>query len=171
MKRLLYFLSFTFLVNNLPNKIIAQKSIKKINLSSIIRNSEVSSIDKYVNEINNYMKLINEATKDNDTLIALNQLELLKSTHRFTKNTSEKKVSYSNSKIVKEKYTDFLENNFIKIRSFYYQNNLLVCVSFFEIRPIKDRPLLISKRTIYYNKGEIVFDTKQQTASKQISTI
>ena len=147
------------------------QNLNKDGKISINENTDVTNIKSYITEIDDYVKKINLETKDNDTLFAINQLKMLRNTHSFTKNSTEKKVAYSNNKIVKEKYTDFLENNFIKIRSFYYQNNLLVCVTFFEIRPIKNKPFLISKRKIYYNKGELIFDTKQQTTSNQITAV
>ena len=119
---------------------------------------EVYDIEEYVNDIESFVLHINVSTKDFDS-ISIAELNSIKTSRHFTKNVTQKNLIYRNGKIVKVKYRDFLENNFIKIKSFYYDEDVLVCVKIYELLPSISSKAKIYSRKIYYKENSLLFDS------------
>jgi hypothetical protein len=131
----------------------AQDKIAEINF-----NTKKSS---YINFIDSYISHINLNSKDRDEFNE-DEKKSINAAKGFKHNSAQKRVIYRNNKIVKVKYIDFLDNNFIKLKSFYYHNNHLVCVRINELLPSKTKNTRTYKRTLYYNNNELLFDSKHK---------
>ena len=119
---------------------------------------EVYDIEEYVTDIESFVMHINVSTKDFDS-ISVAELNSIKTSRHFTKNVTQKNLIYRNGKIVKVKYRDFLENNFIKIKSFYYDEDELVCVKIYELLPSISQGAKIYSRKIYYKENSLLYDS------------
>ena len=126
----------------------------------------VNEIENYVNEIESFIHHINISTKDNDS-ININELQLFRNAHRISLNVSDKKVIYRNGKIVKAKYKDYLENNFVKVKSFYYNNDNLVCIRIYELLPTEDKKIGIFKKVLYYKENKLLLDSNESSYKYQ----
>ena len=129
----------------------------------------LSKIEGYVNSVDSYIYHINVSSKDTDS-ITIKELHEFDNSRRFKKNVTEKKVTYSKSKIVKVKYKDFLQNTFYKIKSFYYDNDSLVCVKITELLPDGANSKMYTRK-IYYHNNKVLFDTKKQDVKYQPSSL
>ncbi len=123
----------------------------------------IDEIEQYVNSIESYIHHINISSKGSDSL-SLAEINAIKDSRHFTKNITEKNTTYKNNKIVKVKYRDYLENNFLKVKSFYYDDDALVCIKIYELLPkLKGE---VYKRQIYFQNGRLLLDTKQDEKYK-----
>lgn len=120
----------------------------------------VHDIENYVNGIESFIHHINISTKDSDS-ISINELKFIKNSHNITINITDKNVTYRNRKIVKVKFRDYLENNFVKVKSFYYDQDELVCVRIYELLPTEDKKTGIYKRILYYKKNKLLLDSNK----------
>lgn len=136
-------------------KVVVVESISEEKKEQI---KNVVNIENYVNDIDSYIYHINVSTKDYDSISADELLSLKKIGH-LTKNISEKDITYKNSKIIKVKYRDFLENNFIKVKSFYYDEDALVCVKIYELLPTTAGLGKFYNRKIYYKNNALLLDS------------
>jgi hypothetical protein len=129
-----------------------------VDKAPIVPIEEINKIEDYVNDIESFVHHINISTKDFDS-ISVNELNTIKNSRHFTKNISQKNLIYRNGKIVKVKYRDFLENNFIKIKSFYYNDDDFVCVKIYELLPTVDRKNKVYSRKIYFKENSLLYDS------------
>ena len=121
---------------------------------------EVNEIENYVNEIESFIHHINIKTKDSDS-ISISELKFIKNAYPLTLNITDKNVIFRNKKIVKVKYKDYLESNFIKVKSFYYNRDNLVCVRIYELLPTVEGEGSIYKRVLYYKKNKLLLDSNE----------
>jgi len=131
----------------------AQDTVEEANFSA--------KKSSYLNFIDSYVSHINLASKDRDTFTADEQ-NSINTAKGFKHNTAQKRVIYRNNEIVKVKYIDFLDHNFIKLKSFYYKQNQLVCIRINELLPSKTQKARIYQRTLYYHNNELLLDSKQK---------
>ncbi|WP_372746553.1 hypothetical protein [Lutibacter sp.] len=155
MRKIFIFLIATSLFSCNGKKTVAVEELSE-EKKEIIK--KVVNIERYVNDIDSYIYHINVSTKDYDSISENEILSLTKLGH-ITKNISEKDITYKNSKIIKVKYRDFLENNFIKVKSFYYDYDNLICVKIYELLPTSTGEGKIYSRKIYYKNDGLLFDT------------
>ena len=104
----------------------AQDRIEELNFSAK-KSSYINFIDSYVSHINKSSNDTDAFTKDNYNSI--------NSRKGFKFNTAKKRVIFRNNDIVKAKYIEVLEHNFIKLKSFYFKDNDLIYIRINEILP------------------------------------
>jgi len=124
----------------------------------------------YINFIDGYVSHINLGSKDRDEFTE-DEKNSINSAKGFKHNSAQKRVIYRNNEIVKVKYIDFLDNNFIKLKSFYYQNNHLICVRINELLPSKTKKVRAYQRTLYYHNNELLFDSMHKDTKYNKETL
>jgi hypothetical protein len=161
MKKLLFFIVLGFIFSCKQKQVIVEQTM-------LIKSNAVNVdlIEEYVNGVDSYIYHINLNTKDSDSL-SFDELNSLKKSKHFTKNITEKDITLRNNKVVKVKYKDFLENNFIKIKSFYYDNDALVCIKVYELLPTLNGESKVYNRRLYYNNNVLLLDTKENDGKYQ----
>ncbi|MCF6180760.1 hypothetical protein [Lutibacter sp.] len=131
----------------------AQDTVEEINFTA--------EKTDYINFINTYVSHINKSSKDTD-FFTDKEIKSINVSKGFKRNIAKKRVIYRNNEIIKVKYIDFLEHNFIKLKSFYYQNNHLVFIRINELLPSKTKKARTYQRTLYYRNNKLLLDSKQK---------
>lgn len=127
----------------------------------------IKKIDNYVNGVDSYVYQINASSKDFDS-ISVDELKWFRKSHHITKHISEKNKTFYKNKIIKLKKKESLENNFVKLKAFYYDNDDLVCVKIYEIFPSRElEEDKVYQRNLYYNNKKLILDSKESDAKYQ----
>ena len=129
-------------------------------ISTAVSNGNTNSniTEQRVNFINSYTSNID--FKSNDTIdYHVNDLKINGHNRIINTNESKKDVVLKNKSIVKVKLNDHLYHNFIKSKSFYYNNDQLVCVKLVEILPNQLNEPTLTKRTIYIHNNRVIADS------------
>jgi len=166
MKKQLAFILLLLFFSCKQHKVVVTKTIQK-NTPQL---KEVTKIENYVNSVDSYIYHININSHDSDS-ISLKELNSFKNYRRITKNVTQKNVTFKNNKIVKVKYKDYLENNFVKIKSFYYDNDKVVCIKIYELLPTLNKGWRIYKRKIYYKNNTLLLDTNKNNKKHQTTNL
>jgi hypothetical protein len=130
----------------------AQDKIEDINFSA--------KKSSYINFIDSYVAHINKASKDSDSFSKENY-QSINAKKGFKFSTTKKRVIYRNNDIVKTKYVEVLDHNFIKLKSFYYQNNKLIYIKINELLPTKTDKIRNYQRTLYFHNNELLLDSNK----------
>jgi len=117
--------------------------------------------DSYVNFIDSYVSHINISSKDSDSF-SEEELKSINISKGFKHNSNQKQVIYRNNEIVKVQYKEYLEHNFIKLKSFYYNQNHLICIKINELLPSKTNKVKKYQRTLYYHNNKLLLDSNQK---------
>ncbi|MGV6845043.1 MAG: hypothetical protein ACWA42_02815 [Lutibacter sp.] len=126
-------------------------------------NSIINFIDSYVNHINLSLNDHDDFSDDE-----INSINVKKG---FKNNTSQKEVIYRNNEIVKVKYREYLDHNFIKMKTFYYNHNHLVCIKINELVPDKKSKVKNYRKTLYYFNDRLVLNANQSDSKYNSSVL
>ena len=142
--------------------------VSENNSAEEIKRAElIKKIDSYVNGVDSYVYHINATSKDFDS-ISIDELKWFRKSNHITKHVSEKNKTLYKNKIIKLKKKESLENNFVKLKAFYYDNDDLVCVKIYEIFPSRAlEEEKIYQRNLYYNNKELILDSKKSDTKYQ----
>ena len=123
----------------------------------------VKKIDNYIDGVDGFVYHINASSKDFDS-ISVNELKDFKKKKIITKNITEKNTTFYRQKIVKVKHKDYLENNFVKLKAFYFDNDDLVCIKIYELFPSEENTdeVRVNKRRIYFKQNELLLDSSEK---------
>ncbi|SDX48688.1 hypothetical protein SAMN05444411_10640 [Lutibacter oricola] len=131
--------------------------------NELIKRELVKKIDNYVNGVDSFVYHVNASSKDFDS-ISVDELKNFKKKKRITKNVSEKNTTFYRQKIVKVKHKDYLENNFVKLKAFYFDEDELVCIKIYELFPSEEisSKAKVYKRVLYFKKNELLLDSSNK---------
>lgn len=137
------------------------ETIEVVDVEAKNKTELIKKIDNYVNGVDSYVYHINASSKDFDS-ISIDELKWFRKSNHITKHISEKNKTFYKNKIIKLKQKESLENNFVKLKAFYFDNDDLVCVKVYEIFPSKElEEEKIYQRNLYYNNKKLILDSKK----------
>lgn len=130
--------------------------------NDLIKKELVIKIENYVNGVDGFVYHINASSKDFDS-ISVDELKHFKKKKVLTKNISEKNTTFYRQKVVKVKQKDYLENNFVKLKAFYFDEDDLVCIKIYELFPSGEDndDVRIYKRRLYFKDKKLLLDSSE----------
>lgn len=162
-----------FLVSFLFISIVSCKTkVVVSNSNDLIKKELVKKIDNYVNGVDGFVYHINASSKDFDS-ISVDELKNFKKKKILTKNVSEKNTTYYRQKVVKFKHKDYLENSFVKLKAFYFDEDDLVCVKIYELFPSGEdnNDIKVYKRRLYFKEKELLLDSSKEEGKSEINEL
>jgi hypothetical protein len=165
-KKILYFLFFALIVSCSSTSSFTETNpdiLENKGSTSTFITQKIDFIDSYVSKID---------IKANDSgMLSINELEIQGDKRIITTNESEKNIVLKNNFIVRVKYKDHLANNFIKSRIFYYDNDQLICIKFYEILPNEFNIATLYKRTVYFHNDLPISDSDESNQKNNTQSL
>lgn len=124
---------------------------------------DVSFFAERIQNIDSYISYIDYNSNDTSNFSADN----LKSEGKkrvISGNESSKKVILKNKEIVKVRYFEYLKNNLINSKEFYYNNNSLVCIKLNDITLNNSNQSVLNQRIIYVEDEKSISDSGEFNA-------